>query len=43
MDLVKYLNFVFNEGTLCGFKTDILKFINFEIPIPLIINGYKFS
>lgn len=33
------LNFVFNEGTLCGFKTDILNFINFEIPIPLIING----
>ena len=33
------LNFVFNEGTLCGFNTELLDFIDFEIPIPLIING----
>ena len=33
------INFVFNEGTLCGFNTGLLDFIDFEIPIPLIING----
>jgi len=33
------INFVFNEGTLCKFNTELLDFIDFEIPIPLIING----
>ena len=33
------LNFVFNEGTFCGFKTEIINFLNFDISIPLIING----
>lgn len=33
------ISFVFNEGTLCGFDTNLLNFINFEMPIPLIVNG----
>lgn len=33
------INFVFNEGTLCGFNKRLVDFIDFEIPIPLIING----
>jgi len=33
------LNFVFNEGTLSGFDTQWLDFINCKISIPLIVNG----
>jgi cyclase len=33
------INFVFNEGTLSGFDTKWLDFINYEISIPLIVNG----
>jgi cyclase len=33
------INFVFNEGTLSGFDTQWLDFINCKISIPLIING----
>lgn len=33
------MNFVFNEGTLSGFDTQWLDFINCKISIPLIVNG----
>jgi cyclase len=33
------INFVFNEGTLSGFDTKWLDFINYKISIPLIVNG----
>ena len=33
------INFVFNEGTQCGFDTNLINFIDFKMPVPLIING----
>jgi cyclase len=33
------INFVFKEGTLSGFETELLDFLEFNISIPLIING----
>lgn len=33
------ISFIFKEGTLSGFETELLKFLDFDIEIPLIVNG----